>query len=67
MRLEEAGGGWCMRQADITVERLSEELERLFGAPDRLAKAAAKSKAMANTDAVKKLADLVGELAGPEE
>jgi hypothetical protein len=46
---------------------LSEELEGLFGAPDRLDKAAAKSKAMANTDAVKKLADLVGELAGPEE
>lgn len=67
MRLEEGGGGWCLRQADITVERLSEELERLFGAPDKLAKAAAKSKAMANTDAVKKLAELVEELAGPEE
>lgn len=67
LRLEEAGGGWCMRQSDITPERLSEELARLLGAPDMLAKAAAKSKAMAKVDAAKKLADLVEELAGPEE
>jgi len=66
-RLEEAGGGWCMRQSDITPERLSEELARLLGAPDLLAKAAAKSKAMANVDAVKKLADLAEAMAGPEE
>jgi len=65
--LEEAGGGWCMSQADITPERLAQELERLLGAPDKLAKAAAKSKAMAKVDAVKKLADVVEELAGPEE
>ena len=66
-RLEEGGGGWCMRQSDITPERLSEELARLLGAPELLAKAAAKSKAMANVDAVKKLADLVEVMTGPEE
>jgi UDP-N-acetylglucosamine--N-acetylmuramyl-(pentapeptide) pyrophosphoryl-undecaprenol N-acetylglucosamine transferase len=66
-RLEEGGGGWCMRQSDITPGRLAEELARLLGAPDMLAKAAAKSKAMANTDAVKNLADLTEALAGPEE
>jgi len=66
-RLEEGGGGWCMRQSDITPKRLAEELARLLGAPDTLAKAAAKSKAMGNIDAVKKLADLVDALAGPEE
>jgi len=66
-RLEEGGGGWCMRQSDITPERLSEELARLLGNPELLAKAAAKSKAMASIDAVKNLADLAEELAGPEE
>ena len=66
-RLEEGGGGWCMRQADLTPERLAKELARLLGAPDLLAEAAAKSKAMANTNAVKKLADLAEEMAGPEE
>jgi UDP-N-acetylglucosamine--N-acetylmuramyl-(pentapeptide) pyrophosphoryl-undecaprenol N-acetylglucosamine transferase len=66
-RLEESGGGWCMPQSGITPENLSEELARLLGAPDMLAKTAARSKAMANVDAVKKLANLVEELAGPEE
>ena len=66
-RLEQGGGGWCMRQSDITPERLAEELSRLLGSPDLLAKAAAKSKAMANVDAVKNLADLVEAMAGPEE
>ncbi len=66
-RLEEGGGGWCIPQADLTPERLSQELEKLLGAPDVLAEAAAKSKALANIDSVKKLANLVEELAGPEE
>jgi len=65
--LEQGGGGWCVSQSDITPESLSEELERLFGAPDILTKAATKSKAMGNVDAVKKLADLVEDMAGPEE
>jgi UDP-N-acetylglucosamine--N-acetylmuramyl-(pentapeptide) pyrophosphoryl-undecaprenol N-acetylglucosamine transferase len=62
-RLQEAGGGWCVRQADLTPERLAKELERLFTSPALLASAAAKAKAMAGTDAVKKLADLAEELA----
>lgn len=66
-RLEDAGGGWCMHQSGLTPERLSEELERLLGAPDMLAKAAAKSRAMGNVHAVKKLADLVEHYAGPDE
>ena len=56
-----------MRQADLTPESLSKELERLLGTPDILAEAAAKSKALANIDSVKKLANLVEEIAGPEE
>jgi UDP-N-acetylglucosamine--N-acetylmuramyl-(pentapeptide) pyrophosphoryl-undecaprenol N-acetylglucosamine transferase len=62
-RLQDGGGGWCIRQDDLTPERLAREIERLFGSPELLAKAAAKAKAMAETRAVKKLADLAEELA----
>jgi UDP-N-acetylglucosamine--N-acetylmuramyl-(pentapeptide) pyrophosphoryl-undecaprenol N-acetylglucosamine transferase len=62
-RLQDGGGGWCIRQGDLTPERLARELERLFGDPDLLAATAAKAKAMAPVDAVKKLADLAEELA----
>jgi UDP-N-acetylglucosamine--N-acetylmuramyl-(pentapeptide) pyrophosphoryl-undecaprenol N-acetylglucosamine transferase len=67
LQLEQGGGGWCMRQSEMTPQRLSEELARLLGAPDILVKAAAKSKAIANVDAVKKLANVVQDLAGPDE
>jgi UDP-N-acetylglucosamine--N-acetylmuramyl-(pentapeptide) pyrophosphoryl-undecaprenol N-acetylglucosamine transferase len=62
-RLQGGGGGWCIRQDDLTPERLAREIERLFGSPELLANAAAKAKAMAETRAVKKLADLAEELA----
>jgi UDP-N-acetylglucosamine--N-acetylmuramyl-(pentapeptide) pyrophosphoryl-undecaprenol N-acetylglucosamine transferase len=65
-RLEEAGGGWCVRQSGLTGERLAKLIEGLLSAPGRLAEAAAKSHAMAKTDAVKHLADLVEEIARPE-
>ena len=58
-RLQDGGGGWCIRQSELTPERLAAELERLFSAPEILAEAAAKAKAMAPTDAVKKLVDSV--------
>jgi UDP-N-acetylglucosamine:LPS N-acetylglucosamine transferase len=47
----------------LTPERLASELQGLFTSPERLADAAAKAKAMAPVDAVKKLADLAEELA----
>jgi UDP-N-acetylglucosamine--N-acetylmuramyl-(pentapeptide) pyrophosphoryl-undecaprenol N-acetylglucosamine transferase len=62
-RLQEGGGGWCIRQSELTPQRLAAELERLFNSPELLADAAAKAKAMAPVDAVKKLADLAEELA----
>jgi UDP-N-acetylglucosamine--N-acetylmuramyl-(pentapeptide) pyrophosphoryl-undecaprenol N-acetylglucosamine transferase len=62
-RLQQGGGGWCVRQQELTSERLAQELQRLFSSPDVLAGAAAKGKAMAETQAVKKLADLAEELA----
>jgi UDP-N-acetylglucosamine--N-acetylmuramyl-(pentapeptide) pyrophosphoryl-undecaprenol N-acetylglucosamine transferase len=66
-RLQEGGGGWCVRQSELTPERLAQELERLFGSPELLGDAAAKAKAMAHTDAVSKLADLAEELARSKE
>lgn len=66
-RLQEGGGGWCIRQSELTPERLAGELERLSTSPELLADAAAKAKAMAETDAVRKLADLAEELARAKE
>jgi UDP-N-acetylglucosamine--N-acetylmuramyl-(pentapeptide) pyrophosphoryl-undecaprenol N-acetylglucosamine transferase len=62
-RLQEGGGGWCIRQSELTPERLAAELQRLLTSPDLLSVAASKAKAMATPDAVAKLADLVEELA----
>jgi UDP-N-acetylglucosamine--N-acetylmuramyl-(pentapeptide) pyrophosphoryl-undecaprenol N-acetylglucosamine transferase len=62
-RLQEGGGGLCIKQSELTPERLAAELERLAGAPELLADAAAKAKALAPTEAVSKLADLAEELA----
>ena len=61
-RLEQGGGGWCLRQSDLTPERLAAELERLFTSPASLADAAAKAKALGESGAVTKLADLAEEL-----
>jgi UDP-N-acetylglucosamine--N-acetylmuramyl-(pentapeptide) pyrophosphoryl-undecaprenol N-acetylglucosamine transferase len=63
-RLQQAGGGWCIRQAELSPEKLGKELERLFNSPQLLVDAAAKAKALAPTDAVTKLADLAEGLAG---
>jgi UDP-N-acetylglucosamine--N-acetylmuramyl-(pentapeptide) pyrophosphoryl-undecaprenol N-acetylglucosamine transferase len=66
-RLEEAGGGWCVRQSELTPERLAELLEALLSSPERLTDAARKAHAMGAIDAVARLADLVDELARPKE
>jgi UDP-N-acetylglucosamine:LPS N-acetylglucosamine transferase len=56
-----------VRQADLTPERLAKELERLFKSPELLEYAAARAKAMAQTDAVTKLADLAEALVRAKE
>jgi UDP-N-acetylglucosamine--N-acetylmuramyl-(pentapeptide) pyrophosphoryl-undecaprenol N-acetylglucosamine transferase len=66
-RLEQAGGGWCVRQSELTEARLAELLQGLLSSPERLADAARKARSMAPIDAVTKLADLVDELAGRKE
>ena len=57
--LEEAGGAWPIRQADLTPERLSSEITRFMNNPAMLATAADAARRVARPDAVKRLADLV--------
>jgi UDP-N-acetylglucosamine--N-acetylmuramyl-(pentapeptide) pyrophosphoryl-undecaprenol N-acetylglucosamine transferase len=57
--LAESGGGWCIEQKDLSVERLAGEIERLMRSPETLAAAAAKAKAAGRPDAVARLADAV--------
>lgn len=59
-----AGGGWTMAQESFTVPRLAQFLTETLDAPDRLARAAAASHAQGKTEAARRLADLVFELAG---
>ena len=61
-RLADGGGGWCVAQRELNPERLAQELAKLLASPELLAAAAAKAKAMAEVDAVAKLADLAEEL-----
>jgi UDP-N-acetylglucosamine--N-acetylmuramyl-(pentapeptide) pyrophosphoryl-undecaprenol N-acetylglucosamine transferase len=66
-RLEDNGGGWCLHQSGITPESLAVRLDQLLSNPDVLAKAADNSRAMGNVYAVNRLADLVADLAGPDQ
>jgi UDP-N-acetylglucosamine--N-acetylmuramyl-(pentapeptide) pyrophosphoryl-undecaprenol N-acetylglucosamine transferase len=66
-RLQEAGGGWCVKQSELTEERLAALLQDLLSSPQRLAAAAAKSRAMPTTDAVTRLADMVEALTKSKE
>ena len=63
-QLAESGGAWCIEQAELTPERLARELQHLIGTPSLLLDAARAAKAQGKPDAVKRLADLVGELVG---
>jgi UDP-N-acetylglucosamine--N-acetylmuramyl-(pentapeptide) pyrophosphoryl-undecaprenol N-acetylglucosamine transferase len=66
-RLQEIGGGWCVRQSELSTERLARLLHDLLSSPGRLTDAAKKAHAMATVDAVKRLADLVDELVKSKE
>ena len=58
-----AGAAGASGRASSRPSASPQELERLFDSPGLLAGAAAKAKAMAETEAVSKLADLAEELA----
>ncbi len=62
-RLAESGGGWCIEQKDLSVERLTSEIERATAAPQALAAAAEAAKKAGKPDAVSRLADFVLALA----
>jgi UDP-N-acetylglucosamine--N-acetylmuramyl-(pentapeptide) pyrophosphoryl-undecaprenol N-acetylglucosamine transferase len=61
--LADAGGGWRVKQSELTPEKLSGMLRAAFSAPDDLAKRAAAAHAQARPDAAQRLADLVDRLA----
>lgn len=62
--LEEAGGGWTIRQAEsLTPEKLAETLAGFLRAPEKLAPAAAAARAAGRPDAVERLADVVESVA----
>ncbi len=63
-RLAESGGGWCIEQKDLSVERLAIEIQRATAAPQALAAAAEAAKKAGKPDAVSRLADFVLALAG---
>ncbi|MFV0367616.1 MAG: undecaprenyldiphospho-muramoylpentapeptide beta-N-acetylglucosaminyltransferase [Hyphomicrobiaceae bacterium] len=63
-RLAEAGGAWCIEQKDLDTERLALEIGTAMASPERLESAAIAAKTQGRPDAVSRLADLVGTLAG---
>ncbi len=62
--LAEAGGGWLMRETDLTVAVLARRLAALMDWPDELARAAAAARAQGRLDAAERLADVVEQVAG---
>jgi UDP-N-acetylglucosamine--N-acetylmuramyl-(pentapeptide) pyrophosphoryl-undecaprenol N-acetylglucosamine transferase len=61
--LEDAGGGWTIRQADLSPERLAETIAGFMRAPERLTAAASAARSQGRPDAVARLADLVEQVA----
>jgi len=58
-----AGGGWLMREAEMTAEALADRIAGQMRAPDALRDAADAAKAVGRPDAAEGLADLVMKLA----
>ena len=54
---EAAGAAWLMEEADLTGERLSDQLRLCLEKPDQLADMATKAKALGRPDAAEALAD----------
>jgi UDP-N-acetylglucosamine--N-acetylmuramyl-(pentapeptide) pyrophosphoryl-undecaprenol N-acetylglucosamine transferase len=61
--LAEAGGGWRVKQSELTPQKLAEMLRTAFAAPEDLAKMATAAHAQAKPDAAQRLADIVDRLA----
>ena len=61
--LANAGGGWRVRQSELSPQKLAEMLTAAFSAPDDLAKRAASARAIAKTDGTERFADAVEQIA----
>ena len=61
--LADAGGGWRIRQSELTPKKLTEMLTQAFSSPDELATRAAAARKIAKFDGTARLADAVQSLA----
>jgi UDP-N-acetylglucosamine--N-acetylmuramyl-(pentapeptide) pyrophosphoryl-undecaprenol N-acetylglucosamine transferase len=61
--LVNAGGGWRIRQAELTPAKLAEMLTTAFSSPDDLAERAAAARTIAKSDGTARVADAVQSLA----
>jgi UDP-N-acetylglucosamine--N-acetylmuramyl-(pentapeptide) pyrophosphoryl-undecaprenol N-acetylglucosamine transferase len=61
--LANAGGGWRIRQAELTPKKLAEMLATAFAAPDDLAHRAAAARGIARADGTERLADAIEKIA----
>jgi UDP-N-acetylglucosamine--N-acetylmuramyl-(pentapeptide) pyrophosphoryl-undecaprenol N-acetylglucosamine transferase len=64
--VDEAGGGWVIAQSAFTPEAVAARVASLLAAPEALAQAALAARDLGMPDAARRLADLVGVLAGTE-
>jgi UDP-N-acetylglucosamine--N-acetylmuramyl-(pentapeptide) pyrophosphoryl-undecaprenol N-acetylglucosamine transferase len=62
--LANAGGGWRVRQAELTPAKLAEMLTAILNAPAELTSRAANARAIARADGTARFADAVEKLAG---
>ncbi len=60
--LDRAGGGWKIRQSDLTPDSLSQMIIRIFTDPLSLARRASAAHALATPNAAVRLADVVDDL-----
>lgn len=59
----EAGGGWVFREAELSAERLAEQIRGLIADPGRLDSAAHAARGQGHPDSVARLAALVEKMA----
>ena len=62
--LANAGAAWLIPQRDLTADRLSALLAKLFANPEELAKRSEAAASLGKPDAAQRLADLVDEIGG---
>ncbi|HXC53733.1 MAG TPA: undecaprenyldiphospho-muramoylpentapeptide beta-N-acetylglucosaminyltransferase [Rhizomicrobium sp.] len=61
--LAAAGGGWRVRQAELTPQRLAVMLTAILAAPEDLARHAAAARSIAKADGTRRFADAVEKIA----